>query len=43
MTLATATTITLGGWISLTLSIGFVTTLFIWCVTRILRNKPPQK
>ena len=39
MTLATATSITLGGWINLTLSIGFVTTLFIWCIVRVIRGK----
>ncbi len=27
---------TTGGWINLILSIGFVTTLFLWCIWRIL-------
>ena len=29
---------TIGGWINMLLSVGFVTTLFIWCVCRVLRG-----
>lgn len=29
---------TVGGWINLTLSVGSVTTLFIWCLIRVLRQ-----
>jgi hypothetical protein len=35
---------TTGGWINLTLSVGFVTCLFVWCIWRVLRGpKDPQK
>ena len=36
---------TLGGWITLILSVGFVTTLFIWCIGRVLwgRPRPPME
>lgn len=27
---------TLGGWITLILSVGFVTGLFVWCIARVL-------
>ncbi len=27
-----------GGWIIMTLSVGFVTGLLLWCVTRVLRT-----
>lgn len=30
---------TLGGWITLILSVGFVTSLFAWCLLRILTGK----
>ncbi len=30
---------TVGGWITLTLSVGFVTTLFIWCIFRVLSGR----
>jgi hypothetical protein len=33
---------TLGGWINLTLSVGSVAVLFVWCLTRVLRQ-PPEK
>lgn len=33
---------TFGGWINLLLSVGSVTTLFIWCLTRVLKQ-PPYK
>lgn len=33
---------TFGGWINLTLSIGSVTALFVWCLVRVLRQ-PPSK
>lgn len=29
---------TLGGWINLLLSVGFVTTLFTYCIIRVLRG-----
>lgn len=29
---------TIGGWITMILSVGFVTTLFAWCVFRVLRS-----
>lgn len=29
---------TFGGWINLVLSVGFVSTLFIWCIWRVLRE-----
>jgi len=32
---------TLGGWITLILSVGFVTTLFGWCIGRVLCGKAP--
>lgn len=32
---------TLGGWITMVLSVGFVVSLFIWCVSRVLLNKRP--
>jgi hypothetical protein len=28
---------TTGGWINLILSVGFVATLFLWCIWRVLR------
>jgi multisubunit Na+/H+ antiporter MnhF subunit len=28
-----------GGWITLILSVGFVTSLFLWCIARILTGK----
>ncbi len=32
---------TFGGWIVLGLSVGFVTSLFAWCLYRLLVRKPP--
>jgi hypothetical protein len=32
---------TLGGWITLILSVGFVISLFAWCITRILTSRQP--
>jgi hypothetical protein len=29
---------TIGGWINMLLSVGFVTVLFIWCILRVLRG-----
>lgn len=29
---------TLGGWITMVLSVGFMTGLLVWCVGQILRN-----
>ncbi len=29
---------TTGGWINMILSVGFVTALFVWCITRVLRG-----
>lgn len=34
---------TIGGWIIMILSIGFVTGLFGWCIWRVLRESSPQK
>lgn len=31
---------TLGGWISMTLSIGIVTALFAWCVWKLATSQP---
>lgn len=33
---------TLGGWITMLLSVGFVVSLFIWCISRVLLNKQPR-
>jgi hypothetical protein len=30
---------TLGGWITMALSVGFVTSLFGWCIYRVLTSK----
>lgn len=35
--------ITLGGWITMILSVGFVTGLLAWCIHRVLRESSPQK
>jgi hypothetical protein len=32
---------TIGGWITLIISVGFVTSLFTWCIFRVLFAKPP--
>lgn len=32
---------TTGGWITMMVSVGFVVTLFVWCVYRVLFGKPP--
>ncbi len=32
---------TTGGWISLILSVGFVTGLFVWCICKVLTSKQP--
>ena len=29
---------TTGGWINMLLSVGFVTVLFAWCISRVLRG-----
>ena len=29
---------TIGSWINMILSVGFVTVLFVWCVVRVLRG-----
>lgn len=31
---------TIGGWINLILSVGFVTVLFLWCLFRVFRQPP---
>lgn len=31
-----------GGWFTMIVSVGFVTILFIWCISRVLTQKPPQ-
>ncbi len=33
---------TTGGWINMVLSVGFVTVLFIYCVSRVLFGKRPD-
>ena len=33
-------TLTTGGWTIMLLSVGGVTTLFIWCIFRVLFHKP---
>jgi hypothetical protein len=35
--------ITLGGWVIMLLSVGFVTGLLAWCISRVLRESSPQK
>jgi len=32
---------TIGGWITLILSVGFVTTLFGWCIVKVLCGRRP--
>jgi hypothetical protein len=34
---------TTGGWISLLLSVGFVTGLFVWCIWKVLTSKKPDQ
>lgn len=34
---------TLGGWINLVLSVGFVTGLLVWCLRRLLASPPSRK
>lgn len=36
---------TLGGWINLILSVGFVTSLFVYCIVRVIRGNgsKPEK
>lgn len=34
---------TAGGWINLILSVGFVVSLFCWCIYRVLAYKPPPR
>ena len=31
---------TTGGWITMIVSVGFVTALFTWCIWRVLSHKP---
>jgi hypothetical protein len=31
---------TIGGWITMVLSVGFVTGLFGWCIVQVLTRKP---
>ena len=31
---------TAGGWITMFISVGFVTSLFTWCIWRVLTHKP---
>jgi hypothetical protein len=31
---------TVGGWITMILSVGFVTSLFSWCIWQVLTRKP---
>jgi hypothetical protein len=32
---------TIGGWITMILSVGFVVSLFTWCIFRVLTSKGP--
>lgn len=32
---------TTGGWITMILSVGFVVSLFTWCITKVLFGGPP--
>jgi len=34
---------TTGGWINLILSVGSVTTLFAWCLYKVLTHNPEEK
>ena len=34
---------TTGGWISLILSVGSVTALFLWCLGKVLAHNPPAE
>jgi hypothetical protein len=33
---------TLGGWINMALSVGFVTTLFVWCIWKVIAAPGPE-
>jgi hypothetical protein len=33
---------TLGGWITMLLSVGFVVILFVWCIIKVM-TAPPEK
>lgn len=33
---------TMGGWVTMSLSVGFVTGLFAWCIHRVLRGPPDE-
>lgn len=35
--------LTVGGWITMILSVGFVTILLGWCIFRVLRESTPEK
>ena len=35
--------ITIGGWITMLLSVGFVTGLLAWCISRVLRESSAKK
>lgn len=32
-----------GGWLTMIVSVGFVTLLFVWCIWRVLSEKPPAR
>ena len=34
---------TTGGWINMLLSVGAVTTLFVWCLYKVLMHNPDEK
>jgi hypothetical protein len=34
-------TLTVGGWITMLLSVGFVVGLFAWCIWRVMKAPPP--
>jgi hypothetical protein len=40
---ATAQPLTMSGWASMILSVGFVTLLFAWCIRRVLRGDADNK
>jgi len=35
--------VTLGGWINMLISVGAVTTLFVWCVIKVIRTPEETK
>lgn len=35
--------LTTGGWLTMLLSVGSVTTLFLWCLYKVLTHNPPAE